>query len=198
MEYVSRSFIKWLPLALAVSLICGLIYATVQQNYRQSLNDPQIQMAEDAAAKLSAGATPAVVVPDPDSVDITHSLAPWLAIYNSDGVGIISSGDANAGVPVLPKGVFATSTWKQYAEDRITMQLPADETRFSWQSGAGVRQALVMVHFDSESGGGFAVAGRNMAELENREYVLSEMVGIGWFVTMIVTFCAQVLAEYLA
>lgn len=197
MKFAARTFLKWLPLGVAVTLVCGLVYATVQQNYRQSLNDPQIQMAEDAAAKLSAGAKPADVVPDPDSVDITNSLSPWLAVYNSDGMSIISSGEANGDIPVLPQGVFATSTWKQYAEDRIAMQLPPDETRFTWQSGAGVRQALVLVHYESPNGGGYVVAGRNMVEVENRISVLTLMVGLGWAATMVATFLAQAFGENL-
>ena len=51
MNFFVRVFLKWLPLGVAVTLVCALIYATVQQNYRQSANDPQIQMAEDAALR---------------------------------------------------------------------------------------------------------------------------------------------------
>ncbi|HEV3245303.1 MAG TPA: hypothetical protein VG102_03020 [Candidatus Paceibacterota bacterium] len=198
MHFLARVFLKWLPLGVAVTLLCGLICATVQQNYRQSANDPQIQMAEDAAVQLSAGAKPGGVVQTPDAVDITNSLAPWLAIYNNDGVAIISSGVADGAIPVLPQGVFDMSTWKkQYAEDRIPMQLPPNETRFTWQSGAGVRQALVMVHYDSPSGSGYVVAGRNISEIENRVQTLTVMVGIGWLVTMTATYIAQALAAYL-
>ena len=45
--------------------ICTLIYGTVQQNYRESLNDPQIQMAEDKAYDLGTTAhpNPATILP---------------------------------------------------------------------------------------------------------------------------------------
>ena len=41
---------KWLPLAIATAGLCALVYLTEQQSLRMGANDPQIQMAEDAAA----------------------------------------------------------------------------------------------------------------------------------------------------
>jgi hypothetical protein len=46
---------QWLPLAIAITLLCGLVYVAVQQEVRLSANDPQIGMAEDLAAALSHG-----------------------------------------------------------------------------------------------------------------------------------------------
>jgi hypothetical protein len=40
----------WLLIVIIVTGICGLIYGVVQQDIRQGANDPQIQMAEDAAS----------------------------------------------------------------------------------------------------------------------------------------------------
>lgn len=196
MSFFPRVFLKWLPLGVAVTLVCGLVYVTVQQNYRQSLNDPQIQMAEDAAAELSSGKEIDEVVPT-NIVDMTSSLSPWLAVYTNTGVPLLSSGKLNGELPQLPPGVFSTSTWKGYAEDRFSMQVPPDETRFTWQPASNVRQAVVLVHFDSANGIGFVAAGRNMREVENREGVLVLMSGIGWVVTMVATFATQALAEYL-
>jgi hypothetical protein len=45
----------WLPLAALTTALCGLVYLAVQQALRQAANDPQIQMAEDAAYILSQG-----------------------------------------------------------------------------------------------------------------------------------------------
>jgi len=41
---------QWLPLAIVIKLLCGLVYVAVQQEVRLSANDPQIGMAEDLAA----------------------------------------------------------------------------------------------------------------------------------------------------
>jgi hypothetical protein len=45
-----NTFLRWLPLAVAITILAGLVYATVQQSLRQGANDPQIQLAEDTAA----------------------------------------------------------------------------------------------------------------------------------------------------
>ena len=51
-EKVFDVTLKWLPMALVVTALCGVVYAAVFRNIRQSANDPQIQMAEDAAALM--------------------------------------------------------------------------------------------------------------------------------------------------
>ena len=56
-------FRVWLPFAVIVTAFCGLAYVTVQQALRQGANDPQIQMAEDAAAALDGGAGVDAIVP---------------------------------------------------------------------------------------------------------------------------------------
>ncbi len=35
----------WIPLAAAITVVCGVIYVAVQQDIRMAANDPQIQMA---------------------------------------------------------------------------------------------------------------------------------------------------------
>ena len=87
MKGITRSFIAWIPAAgIAIVGLCGLVYVAVQQDYRQSLNDPQIQMAEDAAAPLNAGAAPAsLVTRGTTPINIAASLAPWIAVYDESG-----------------------------------------------------------------------------------------------------------------
>jgi len=50
-----RAVVAWLPLAVATTLLCGLIYAVLEYDLRSGADDPQIQMAEDAATRLDAG-----------------------------------------------------------------------------------------------------------------------------------------------
>jgi hypothetical protein len=52
---VKASVKRWLLIALVVIGLIGLVYAVVQQDLRQGAIDPQIQMAEDTAAKLADG-----------------------------------------------------------------------------------------------------------------------------------------------
>lgn len=197
MTIIARVFLKWLPLGVAVTLISGLVYVAVQQDYRQSANDPQIQMAEDAAVQLTNGAEPDEVLPTTEQIDMASSLAPWLTVYDSAGAPVASTGYLRGEMPALPSGVFATSTWHTYGEDDFAMPVPQNETRFSWQSGAGLREAVVLVSYMSADGSGFVAAGRDLDEVENREAVLAEMMAIGWIVTIAGTFAAQALAECL-
>jgi hypothetical protein len=53
----------WLLLAIVLTGLIGLVYVAVQQDLRQGANDPQIQMAEDALAKLANGQSVQNVVP---------------------------------------------------------------------------------------------------------------------------------------
>lgn len=192
---MKKIFLAWLPVGVGVTAICAIVLVAVQQNYRQSLNDPQVQMAEDAAAAITSGKELDQVVPT-NIVDIETSLSPWLAVYTQSGVPLLSSGKLNGEVPQLPSGVFDTDTWHRYAEDGLALPIPANEDRVTWQPSAGVRQALVIVHYDSPNGIGFVVAGRNMREVENREGVLVELMALGWAATIIATFLAQIFAAY--
>lgn len=193
MKLLCRVAIGWLPLGIAFSILCLLTYVLVQQNYRESLNDPQIQIAEDAAAKLASGAKPTDVINDPDSVDMVSSLAPWLAIYNSDGVAIISSGELDGGIPRIPTGVFDAA---RKGTGKDTSQ--PEEDRVTWQSGASVRQAIVVMHYNSKAGDGFVVAGRNMREVEDRESRAGEMTLLAWAGGIVLTFLAYLFKRKLA
>jgi hypothetical protein len=193
MTFLARAFLKWLPLGVAITLVCALLYATVQQNYRTSLNDPQIQMAEDAAIAVGNGASVQSVVPV-GNVDLEASLAPWVAVYDANGNELASSGELNSAPPKLPQGVFDISTWHSFAEDGIKLQVPQNENRFTWQPQPDVRQAVVLVH---ASNGDFVASGRNMREVENREGALTLMVGIGWAVTMLATFVTQGITSWM-
>ena len=63
MQIIFRIIMKWLPLAIATAGLCALVYLTVQQSLRMGANDPQIQMAEDAASQLNTGMSMDSVVP---------------------------------------------------------------------------------------------------------------------------------------
>lgn len=190
MKFLVRTFISWLPLAVAVTGMCLLAYATVQQNYRQSLNDPQIQMAEDGAAHLAAGDVPASIVPRGQTVDIAQSLAPWIAIYDSSGHPLESSAILDGAPPQLPIGVFDQARFGTGKDTR-----EPNENRVSWQPRAEVRSAVVVVWTPATKQ--FVVVGRNMREVERREGRLGAFVGLAWVVMLVATFFTQIIAGYL-
>ena len=175
----------WIPIAIAVTGMCGLVYVTVQQQYRQSLNDPQIQMAEDGAARLAAGDVPASLVErGVPPVDISYSLAPWVAVYDNHGTPLESSAVFDGAPPKPPIGVFdaAQTGLPLIVGHHLTIDVPANENRVSWQPRAGVRSAIVVVWVPETKQ--FVVAGRNMREIEAREGNLTATVGLVWLITL--------------
>lgn len=188
MKFLGRTFVSWLPLGVAITGICLLVYATVQQNYRQSLNDPQIQMAQDGAASLENGGVPADLVPPQrePAINVDTSLAPWIAVYDANGTPLESSAFLDGKPPTPPKGIF------DLAKKQGT-NLPHN----TWQPRDGVRVALVVVPVTSgHSAGYFVAAGRNMREVEGREDSLSQFVLLAWLVLLGATFLTKVFADY--
>jgi hypothetical protein len=133
MRLIRYTLKYWLPLAAAISAVCGTIYLAVQQDMRMGLNDPQIQMAEDAAHALESGTSPTALMPvGVPQVDIAQSLAPYMIIFDAQGKPLASGAILHGSVPVPPPGVFDFTRKNQ--EDRI-----------SWQPEPGVRSAVVIV-----------------------------------------------------
>ncbi len=162
---IRRTLVSWFPFAFLATVLALTAYATVQQVYRSSANDPQIQMAEDAAAKLAGGAPLTVVVPG-EIVDMTGSLAPYLIVFNEIGAPVAASGRLNGRVPVPPAGVFA-----------VARRVP--EQRLTWQPTRDARSAIVVRHYGG-SNPGFVLAGRSLREVEQRVARLAASVFMMW------------------
>jgi hypothetical protein len=186
-----KSAVKnWLPLAILVTGVCALVYGTLQQSFRQSLNDPQIQMAEDAAFALEKGALAADVIPRGASIDIAGSLAPWIALYDEEKVPLESTGVLNNAPPKPPMGVFNAAKANESGYYSMRGYHVTGENRVSWQPERNVRAAIVVVHVNGGSGG-YVVAGRNMRETEMRIIDLAHQILIAWIVLLLATFAAQ-------
>jgi hypothetical protein len=152
-------------LAMLVTLttfIAGTGYFISQQVLRMSANDPQIQLAEDAAERLAAGENASRVVPD-RPIDMANSLAPFVIVYDDSGHPVASSARLDGSVPTPPQGVF--DFVRANREERVT-----------WQPHPGVRIASVV----TRASNGFVVAGRNMREVEVREALVFKIAAIGW------------------
>ncbi len=149
----------------ALTIVLVAIEVCVQQNYRMSANDPQIQMAQDAATGIAdarqAIATQRVRYP---RVDISKSLTPWLAVYDRHGALLAASATLDGAGPVPPSGVFQNA-----------MTVPDD--RLTWQPRVGVRAAIDVRPI---AGGGFVVAGRSLREVEHREGDLLRILLGAW------------------
>ena len=177
MNKTKNIFRIWLPFAVVISAFCLLTYLVVQQALRQGLNDPQIQMAQDAAFALNNGATIGSVVAG-TTIEMSHSLAPFIDIYDGSGKPLAGSGLLNGQLPVYPKGALDSA--EQKGENRVT-----------WQPEADVRIASVVVSYKT----GFVVAGRNMREVEQRESQTELFAAVTWLLTLALTFIVIAFGE---
>jgi hypothetical protein len=148
---------QWLPMAVVATAICGFVYIAVQQTLRETANDPQIQMAQDAARSFASN--PATETPQSQPpvapVDIARSLAPFLIFYDDSGKPLTSTGSLHGQIPSPPPGVF--DHVRQNGEERVT-----------WQPEPGVRIASVIVRASGPQYE-FVLAGRSLREVEKRE-----------------------------
>ncbi|MDB5244385.1 MAG: hypothetical protein JWN18_255 [Parcubacteria group bacterium] len=187
-KLLSRAFVLWLPFVIAITGVFGFAYVAVQQNYRQSLNDPQIQMAEDAAISLAREYLPANILPrNTPPIDMRTSLATWITVYDASGTPLESSATLDGVPPRLPPGLFDTRTWTTLK----TLAAPTGpETRVTWQPRPDVRQAVVLVQFKKPDGVGYVAVGRSMRITEDRVIDLTQNAALAWCVTVLATFVA--------
>ena len=145
------------------------LYAIPQQVLRLGANDPQIQLATDAAARLEDGAALAEAVPA-GSVDMARSLAPFVIAYDDQGRSLASQAKLNGAIPTPPAGVF--DHVRQHGEERVSWQPILGKTR-------GVRIAAVVERVGGAHPG-FVLAGRSMREVEARQEQIEQMAGLTW------------------
>ncbi len=177
MTDLARRFLAFfLPAATVAALASLLIYAAVQQDLRQGANDPQEQIAEDAVAALNAGAGPASVV-GAARVNLNASLAPFVAVYGTDGSVLATNGVLDGGAPVPPGGVLDTA--RSTGRDAVT-----------WQPEAGVRIAIVVLPWH----GGTVLAGRSLRRVEEMESQIETLVVAGGLVTIVVVALAALIS----
>ena len=184
-----RAFALWLPFAVALTGVFGFAYWAVQQNYRSNLNDPQVQIVEDAASELAAGAVPASLTRDKPIIDLRTSLAPWVTVYDSTGTPLESTAVLDGAPPRLPQGVFNTSTWRTNVTGYQFTATASKEIIFSWQPRQDVRSAVALIQL---ADGRFVASGRNMREAEAHIAMLTSGTALVWSTTILATFTAIV------
>lgn len=180
---IVAAFIRWLPIAVAFAGLCVVVYATVQQNYRQTANDPQIQLAEDTAVALGQGVDPTAVV-GTYKIDMAKSQSSFAIIYDANGKVLATNGALNGQTPALPSGVLNYT--KVHSQDRIT-----------WQPQPSSRFALVIQSFSGKNSG-FIGVGRSLRDTEIREGRLWDMVLIALFGGLAAIYVVAFFAEWLA
>ena len=176
-----RAIIRhWLPLAVVITGLCGLVYAAGQQALRLGGNDPQMQMAQDAASRLSAGEPLASVAPT-RTLDVGASLAPFTIVYDEAGSVLAASGQLHEQTPSLPSGVL--DSVRQHGEDRI-----------SWQPEPGTRYAAVVERV-SGAQPGFVLVARSLRETERRIGVIQSLALAGGLALLAASLVAVAVVE---
>jgi hypothetical protein len=181
-ERVLQALTAWVPLALGIGATTLLVYLAVQQSHRTRADDPQIQMAEDAAASLGVGRL-AASYDVAEKVDVAASLSPWLVVYDENVRPVAWSGQLDGLPPVLPRGVY----------EHVRS---AGEARVTWQPRPGVRMATVVTRVSGKRPG-FVAAGRSLRETEKRVAALTTVCGLAVAVTLLVTLVASLLLAWL-
>lgn len=177
---LKRALAFFLPVAVLATLACGLVYLEVQQDQRSGANDPQYQLAQDAAARLDAGAGPSGVVDTGVAVDPSTSLAPFVIIFDAGHSVLAANATLDGGVPVPPAGVLDAA--RNGSPNAIT-----------WQPRAGVRIATVTVAWL----GGFVLAGRSLARVEEQERNAELLAGAAWIFALGALAAASLVAACL-
>jgi hypothetical protein len=176
---IRRALAFFLPVAVLATLCCGLVYTAVQQDLRMGANEPQVQMAEDAARALDTGVQPSSLVAS-TKVDVAASLAPFVVIFDTSGNVLATDGLLDGHDPVPPLGVLDAA--RQDPPNRVT-----------WEPRDGVRVATVTVPWS----GGTVMAGRSLREVERQEDNILLIAGAAWVVMLVSIAVASGVAAWL-
>lgn len=173
-------FIRFIPMGLAITLLCGLLFLGLQQTARLSANDSLTQVAEDLALRLAAEKS---IPPNLTSnkIDIEKSLSTYIMVYDANKKLIGATGALNGQNPDFPLGVLDNA--KANGSNSIT-----------WQPQKGVRSATVTIYFKNKSEG-YVVAGKSLKTVEKRIDSLQTQIGIGWLLTLLTVFLAKLFVK---
>lgn len=161
------AYLPWLAAAAILVVIFGALYGVVQQAERTGANFPQIQLSEDIAADLNAGAQPTSFTAG--RTDVAASLAPFVIIYDRSGRVVSGSGYLDGQIPVAPLGMLENARGQDYHA-------------ITWQPANDVRIASVTVAANKY----YVLSGRNLREVEKEEsWTLWRALAAGaaaWFI----------------
>lgn len=167
---MSKKIIFIVLAAIFSTILFGTIYVTSQQVIRQYANDPQIQLSEDLAGRISDGTKPADLISN-DKITIGKDQGTYIVLYDANKQPVSGNGYLDGSLPNIPSGVFDAAKLK--GEHIVT-----------WQPKKGIRQAIVVTAI--RNGNGFIVAGRSLRETEERTQKITYLVLFGWIASIVV------------
>jgi hypothetical protein len=173
---VRRTVAVYFPLAFGLTIAAVIAWAIAQSSTRTAGNNPQAQIASDAARRLDAGISPTVIAGG-RTIDLARSLAAHISVYDRRGRLLASTARLDAAVPVPPKGVLAAAQ-RQRSND------------VTWEPEPGVRVAAVVIRWR----GGTVLVGRSLAPIAQREVDLAKVVAAVWLIALVVVGMAVSMA----
>src|SRR6185295_1226237 len=162
-----KNFITHFGTLMIVTVLCGLVYVTVQQAHRAGANDPQLQIALDMKNAIETDQSMEKWM-HADSIEISASLSVFKTLFDKNGEPLQSTGLLEGQLPRLPKTVLDFTERKK-------------ENIVTWQPKRGIRLAMVIESVRSPYVG-FVAVGRSLEEVEKRESTLVTMVLVAWLV----------------
>ncbi len=172
---------QWLPLAVTIVGLIGVIYIVAQQGFRLGANDLPAQLAHDGAEARSTGADPASLVGQ-GTVELSQELGPFIMVFDESGAVVASSAQLRGKVPEVPPGVLDVARLR--GEDRVT-----------WQPEYGVRMATVTVRVRGGPGG-FVLAGHSLLEAEKHIDQAGLLCALGAIAILVGSLVAVVFCEF--
>ena len=176
---VRKAVLIWVLLGGLATVAALGGFTVVQQVLRSAANHPQMELAQDAATRLDAGASPQSVV-NMSPLDIGSSAGTYLIIVDTGGNPLASSAQLDGSAVMPPAGVF--DYVREHGADVI-----------SWQPAAGVRSAIVVDSFR----GGYVVAGRSLGWTEQAESALVTWAVLAWAAALVLAGGLSVLVQRL-
>jgi hypothetical protein len=153
MKKIKETVKQWIPLAVAITTVCGLMYVSNQQNIRSAANDPQTQLSQDYAEMSKIGDEQADLS-QYSKVDMAKTVSPFVIIVDEDGIVVQANGILGEKTPVPDKKVLETA--KKNGRSLVT-----------WEPEKGIRLATVITHFEGANKG-YAIAARSLVEIDKR------------------------------
>ncbi|MGZ3753162.1 MAG: hypothetical protein ACXVB6_17985 [Mucilaginibacter sp.] len=185
MNRYAMIFKNWFGYAALATALSGLIYIVGQQGFRQSADDPQYQLTEDAANAISKGADPRSLISTGTLAELTQTLSPYVVIYDTQGNIAAGNATLNGNPLKVPQGVL--DYIQKNGHDHAT-----------WQPQAGVRQAMVGILAKAPGKNYIVIAGRSMRKIEERIATLGQQVAFGWLLTIFGMLVVVILQDMVA
>jgi hypothetical protein len=174
-----RSVVSFLPFAVCITLLSGLIYFSSQQVIRLSANEMPSLSVDTALARISIGQQLNTILPN-IPIELSKPFGFFFSAYNEQKVLTIAQTTVRSAPVSVPSGVLDYA--KSHGKDRVT-----------WQPETGIRLAIVVVYEPRTNT--YLVAGRDLTDYEHRIETLGLQILLGWGITIIATFVAVIFKQ---